>query len=174
MKCIFKISELKILHQFDAEWTNLDKGWGWPSRKYPIDILQLYASSSKLDKLTIISECATMDIFGEDGNAMELNKKWKYFRISAKNAKVNSESPLHLQRLLNDDDGNNNNYCLESGNMSNSYHFQNINRILVDMSQDMDVVRQQLLITIGIFTMNFGVTIFMFSVLISLLCCGCF
>eukprot|EP01084_Bolivina_argentea_P231337 390157_1 len=173
LRCIFTISELKIIHHFDAEWTNIDKGWGWPSRKFPIDILKLYASSSNVDKLTIISECETEIIFDENGNAMEMNKNWKYFKVAAQNTKMgNGVESKYAPKVF--EANSNDEYCLEPGNISNTFHFENLNRVLFDISQDVDVVKQQLFITIGIFTMNFGVTIFMFSVLISLLCCGCF
>eukprot|EP01084_Bolivina_argentea_P030032 55695_1 len=169
MKCIFKIPELKIVHDFEAEWTNADKGWGWPQRKYTLKQLKAYDASSKMKKLTILSECQTLGVFDQDGKPMTMKKHWKDFKLSAKNKLDVPSMESNMPKILDD----NSDYCVASSNVSHGVHMEHISQMLLDMSQDIDILRQQLFVTIGMFTMNFGATVFMFTVLISLFCCGC-
>lgn len=187
MKCKFSIPELNIVHNFDADWSNLDKGWGWQANKFSIDILQ-----SNVQHLSIKSYCETVAIFDEDDKLMQLKKDWKYFKINAIEAKNENENIKDSKEMVPpepkipakyrfipqifDDKrtevkNENDQYCLRPNSIG--LHFESLDKLLFDVSQDVSIVRQQLFVTIGIFTMNFGVTLFMLSVLISLLCCGC-
>jgi len=173
MKCNLKISELNINHQIIAEWTNLDRGWGWSSKKYSIDILKSYAAStSNFDELTLMSECETLSIFHQNGDQIKMKNQWKYFKLSAKNENYKYDN--YIPKMLDETEIKNDDYCLESTNDLNKFNITNsINRILFDMSADVDIMKQQLFVTIGIFTMNFAVTVIMFAVLLCFFCCGC-
>jgi len=180
MKCMFTIPELNVNHQFNAEWTNSDKGWGWHAMKYKIDLLNEHYSNIK--QLSVKSECETLTIFDEEGKEMQFKKNWKYFKITEKRRKTKIELPERNMRYnpqMYDARNtiNENDQCSESNfsnlAISNTLDFKNLHKIIFEISQDVSIVQQQLFVTLGIFITNLGATILLFSILISFVCCGC-
>ena len=115
---------------------------------------------------------------------MSLENNWKYFKIAGKRRNINIKTELPQkknqytpQMFAAQDDITDNDQCTESNfsnlAISNNLDFKNLHRIVFEISEDVNIVQQQLFVTLGIFITNLGATILMFSVLISFSCCGC-
>ena len=168
MKCTLSIRELQIRHEIKADWSNDDGGRGWSAGKYPLDLLREYVSSSNAKKITPAVECETLAIFDENAAAVTLNKRWQTFIVPAKVSNITHLYGWNPEKSVMDG------VCEENAKCLQQFDFASLSRTLVDLTGGLDVLRHQTNVTAGIFVVNFWITIFMFIVLVLLICCGCY